>query len=250
MRPDTRVLLVDCDLQFGDVDAFLNLQSQSNISNLTKAVNDLDMDLIENVLVTHPSGLKVLIAPPHPEQAYDIASDAVRDVVAALANSYDYVVVDTPSQYDDMTLQLFQLAERIVLICNPTIPSIRNNRKMLDIFDTIENPSRLSDKVIFVLNRVVSEKDRGYGMVPTASIENHLKRKVEAAIPLDERSVLTSVNQGVPLVAKLKSRSPGREIVALAEYIRQSVEEDAPMPVQPGRVPERSKSGLRGRLSG
>jgi pilus assembly protein CpaE len=247
MRPDTRVLLMDCDLQFGDVDAFLNLQSQLNISDLTKTEGDLDQEMIDNVLVTHGSGLKVLVAPSHPEQAYDIASESVKQLLVMLAGGYDFVIVDTPTQYDDMTLKLFDIAEKIVLVANPTIPSIRNARKMLDIFDNLEKPSGLSDKVLFVLNRVVNEKERGHGTVPTASIENHLKHKVVGAIPLDERSVLTSVNQGVPLVAKQKSRSPGKELVTLAEFIRQTVEtEEAPQPA----TDQRSKSGIRAIFGG
>lgn len=224
MRQDTRVLLMDCNLQFGDVDAFLNLQAQTNIADLTKSGTDFDPEALETVLVTHGSGLKVLVAPPHPEQAYDIASESVRELVLLLAGTYDFVVVDTPTQYDDMTLKLFDVAERIVLIANPTIPSVRNTRKILDIFDNLNDPAGLTDKVMFVLNRVVNEKEKGRGTIPAASIENHLKRPIVASIPLDERSVLTAVNQGVPLVAKLRSRSPGREMVELAELIRQSVE--------------------------
>ncbi|RPI96100.1 MAG: CobQ/CobB/MinD/ParA nucleotide binding domain-containing protein, partial [Chloroflexi bacterium] len=170
MRQDTRVLLIDCNLQFGDVDTFLNLQAQSNIADLTKAVSDIDNDTLEAVLVTHASGLKVLTAPPHPEQAYDIASDDVKALVQLLAGSYDYVVVDTPTQYDDMTLKLFDIAERIVLVANPTIPSVRNTRKVLDIFDGLREPVGLANKVIFVLNRMVNEKEKGRGTIPAASI--------------------------------------------------------------------------------
>ncbi len=250
MRQDTRVLLVDCNLQFGDVDAFLNLQAQSNIGDLTKAVHDMDQELIDGVLVTHGSGLKVLVAPPHPEMAYDIPSESVKEVVSMLGNAYDFVVVDTATQYDDMTLKLFDIAERIIFVANPTIPAIRNIRKMFDIFDNLAQPKHLMDKVLFVLNRVVSEKERGRGMVPSSSIESHLKRNIVAEIPLDDRAVLTSVNQGVPLVAKLKSRSPGREMADLAELIRRSVEQ--------GEVPEqvkmdadqRSKSGIRSLFGG
>lgn len=245
MRQDTRVLLIDCDLQFGDVDAFLNLQAQSNISNLVKSVNDLDAEMIESVLVTHTSGLKVLIAPTHPEQAYDITGDAVRELVSILADAYDFVVIDTPTLFDDMTLKLFDIAEKIVLVCNPTIPAIRNTRKMLDIFDNLEKPSKLTDKVVFVLNRVVNEKDRGHGTVPSSSIENHLKLTVNGQIPLDERSVLTAVNQGVPLVAKLKSRSPGKELVALAEFIRESVESSGGLSTDAKASDVRTKSGIR-----
>ncbi|NLF77979.1 MAG: MinD/ParA family protein [Chloroflexi bacterium] len=249
MRPDTRVLLVDCNLQFGDVDAFLNLQSTATIANLTKAVHDLDQEMIDNVLLTHGSGLKVLIAPPQPEDAYDISPEDVKELVRILAGGYDFIIVDTSPQYDNMTLNLFELAERIVLVCNPTIPAIRNTRKILDIFDRLPQPAGLAEKVIFVLNRVSNEKERGRGTVPTASIENHLKHPVKATIPVDDRAVLTAVNQGVPLVAKMKSRSPGQEMADLAELIRRSVEqgEDA----QPEQVTEeRSKSGIRALFGG
>ena len=250
MRPDTRVLLVDCDLQFGDVDAFLNLQSQSTISDLTKVANDIDRELIENVLVTHGSGLRVLTAPNHPEQAYDITTEALQQVITAVTPLFDYVIVDTSVQYDDMTLKLFDLAERIVLVAVPTIPSVRNTRKMLEIFDNLEKPSQLSDKIVFALNRTVNEKERGRGTVPAESIAAHLKKEVAISIPLDERAVLTSVNQGVPLVAKQKSRSPGRELVELAEMLRKSIEADEGPPETVEPQPQRSKSGLRALFGG
>jgi pilus assembly protein CpaE len=250
MRPDTRVLLIDCNLQFGDVDAFLNLQSQSSIADLTKVVSDLDRELIDNVLVTHGSGLRVLVAPSHPEHAYDITTEAIQAVITACTPLYDYIVLDTPVQYDDLTLKLFELAERIVLVAVPTIPSVRNTRKMLEIFDNLEKPSKLSDKIVFVLNRTVSEKERGRGTVPAESIAAHLKKEVALSIPLDERTVLTSVNQGVPLVAKQKSRSPGKELAELAELLRKSIEADEEPPQTAEQQAQRSKSGLRALFGG
>jgi septum formation inhibitor-activating ATPase MinD len=95
---------------------------------------------------------------------------------------------------------------------------------VLDIFDGLREPVGLSNKVMFVINRMVNEKEKGRGTIPAASIENHLKKQIVCTIPLDERSVLTAVNQGVPLVAKQRSRSPGRELAELAELVRQSVE--------------------------
>ncbi|NLX10248.1 MAG: hypothetical protein GXY36_11380, partial [Chloroflexi bacterium] len=221
------------------------------IADLTKAVGDLDMEIIENVLVTHTSGLKVLTAPGRPEQAYDIVPDDVKELLVSLASSYDFVIVDTSPQYDALTLKLFEIAERIVLVSNPTIPAVRNTRKMLDIFDGLESPSGLTEKVIFVLNRVVNEKEKGRGTVPASSIENHLKQQVKGSIPLDERAVLTSVNQGVPLVAKLKSRSPGRELIDLAEHIRGVCEAEHELARPAQRVAETpSKGGLRALFGG
>ena len=251
MRPDTNVLLIDANLQFGDVDAFLNLQSTSSIADLTKTVGDIDQEMIDSVLVTHGSGLKVLVAPSHPEMAYDMTSDAVKEVVRLLAKSYDFIVVDTPTQYDDTTLKLFDIAERIILVANPTIPSVRNIRKILDILDGLKEPAGLGEKVLFVLNRVVPERERGRGVVPTASIEAHLKHSVVASIPLDDQAVLTAVNQGVPLVAKMKSRSPGKELVDLAALVRKSLEQQEKPPEESSKAGEpRSKSGIRALFGG
>jgi pilus assembly protein CpaE len=250
MRQDTRVLLMDCNLQFGDVDTFLNLQAQSNISDLTKAVNDIDQEMLNNVLMTHGSGLKVLVAPQHPEQAYDIATESVKDLVQLVANSYDFIVIDMPTLYDDLTLKLFDVAEYILLVATPTIPAIRNTRKILDILEFMENPPNLKDKVLFVLNRAVSDKDRGRGTVPTASIENALKQQVLAEIPSDERAVLTAVNQGVPLVAKDPKHSPGRELVDLADLIRRVVEGEVDHTEKLEDASDQGKSGLRALFGG
>jgi pilus assembly protein CpaE len=251
MRADTRVLLVDCNLQFGDVDAMLNLQSQSNISDLTRRVHDLDAGTIDTVLVTHTSGLKVLVAPPRPEQAYDIAPDSVKELLMVLADSYDFVVVDTSTQYDEMTLKLFEVAEQIILVATPTIPAIRNIRKMLDIFDSLEQPKNLSDKILFVLNRVLNEKERGRGAIPTASIASHLKRDVVATIPLDERVMMTAVNQGFLVVTKFKNQSPGRELVELAEFVRRTINPSQMSDSSLSRdADQRSKSGLRSFFGG
>jgi len=104
---------------------------------------------------------------------------------------------------------------------------------------------------MFVLNRVVSDKERGRGTVPTASIASHLKREVIATVPLDERSVLTAVNQGVPIVTRSKSQSPGRELVELAEAIRRSVGSQQESSSQlPRDTDQRTKSGIRSLFGG
>lgn len=248
MRHDTRVLLIDANLQFGDVDAFLNLQSPRSIADLTKNVDDVDQAMLDSVLVTHPSGLKVLVAPKEPQMAYDISPRSVQALVRNLARLYDFVIIDTSTQYDDTTNKLFEIADRIVLVGNPTIPCVRNIGKVLESLRKEKIKEEILDRVLFVLNRVPGEKERA-GVLQTASIENHLKCKVVACIPLDEKAVLQAVNQGVPLVVKTKSQSPARELVDLAVHIRKSVAQEKSEEEKP-QVEPRSKSGLRALLSG
>src|SRR5258708_22724575 len=84
MREGTKVLLIDCDLQFGDVGVFLNLQAQNTIGDLTHSVDDLDMELVDNVLVNHDSGRKVLLAPRTPQDAEEITADKVTQLIDKL----------------------------------------------------------------------------------------------------------------------------------------------------------------------
>ena len=211
MREDIKVLLVDAKLQFGDVNVFLNIQSSSNIADLTSTVDDLDDDVVDNVLTVHDSGLRVLLAPPRPEIAETIEPEQVGKLVQALAERFDFTVVDMHSLMDDLTISLFDIADRIVLIATPTLPAIKNVRLVLDVLDALDYPP---EKTVFVLNRMQSERERG--RISAEAIEKNLKRQVAIQIPTDDRAMTAAVNRGAPLVAGDRSRSPARELVELA----------------------------------
>lgn len=240
MREGTRVLLVDADLQFGDVGVFLNLQSQNTLVELATSVHDLDEDLIENVMANHASGLKVLLGPPSPEDAEKVVASDAMEVIQYLRNQYDYIIVDMSSRLDDMNLGLLDQADRIVLLATPTLPSIKNIRIILDLFSALKYPT---EKLIFVMNRVSAEK-AGRAFIPIDAIENNLKRKTDARIPLNDIVFLSAVNQGVSVIAKDTTKSPAKELVDLAEHVKRSLrppEEEEPEPdhksqAQPSRL--------------
>jgi pilus assembly protein CpaE len=66
---DRRIALLDGSFQFGDVGVMLNLKADRSIADLVPHIEDLDQDMLSSVMVSHGSGLKVLLAPPHPEEA-------------------------------------------------------------------------------------------------------------------------------------------------------------------------------------
>lgn len=219
MSEGTKVLLIDTDLQFGDVGVFLNLTAKHTIAELAQSVSDLDDDLIENVMVTHGSGLKVLLAPPSPEDAEKVNAVDLKEVVARLANHYDYIIVDMPHRLDDSTLNIMDIAERIVVVATPTLPSIKNVRIILDLFVALQYPP---EKIMFVMNRIGQDLKGGRASIPIEAIENNLKRKTDARIPLDDRTFLSAVNQGVSVIAKDTNRSPAKELIELAQRVRYS----------------------------
>jgi len=225
MREGTRVLLVDADIQFGDVGVFLNLKAPTTLADLCESVEDLDMELVENVLVTHGSGLRVLLAPePDPGNLTSpLNGEDVGRVIEKISSAYDFVIVDTSSRIDALTASLFDIASKILVVCPPTLSGVRNVRALLKLLDESEYPP---DKIMLVINKTLEDKGRGGRVtIATELIEKNLKLKALAEIPSEDRVVLHAVNRGVPVIAisKDRSRSPIRELMELAETIRRTL---------------------------
>ncbi|GAB4552651.1 MAG: response regulator [Anaerolineae bacterium] len=216
MREGVRVLLIDCDLQFGDVGVFLNLKPQATIVELIKAVDDLDTDLVNNVLVTHDSGLRVLTAPLRPEDAELVSPSKVPQLITNLNGLFDYVVVDLPTRIDEMALTIFDMAARILLVLTPTLPSLKNGLAFLALLDSLEYPD---EKTQLILNKVTPDLERQKVAIAVNAIETKLRRKAMGIIPMDEKRVLFAVNRGISVVAKDRNMSPARDLIALADTL-------------------------------
>jgi len=240
MREGTKVLLVDAKGPFGDVGVFLNLKSPSTIADLCESVEDMDMELVENVLITHDSGLRVLLAPEPEPSAFGqpLSAQAVRQVIAKIADSFDFVIVDTHCAVDDTNFELFDLASRILLVCPPILTGVRSVRAVLRLFDELSFPP---DKTLLVINQVLHDRGRGSRVtIDTELIEKNLKVKALAEIPQEENIVLHAINRGVPVIAisKERERSPIRELLEMAEAVRHNLlgkdetEESAAQPRQ------------------
>lgn len=249
MREGVRVLLVDCDLQFGDVGVFLNLKPQATIVELIRSVDDLDIDLVNGVLVTHDSGLRVLTAPTRPEDAEYVPTAKVPLLIEKLSSLFDYVVVDMSSRIDEMALAIFDMAARIVLVLNPTLPSLKNGIAAMALLDSLEYPE---EKTLLVLNRVTPELERSKVAIAVNVIEQKLRRKAFAIIPMDEKKVLFAVNRGISVIAKDRNQSPARDLIAMADRLIENLapKQETPPTAQQLPTPTKPPSSRLGRLFG
>lgn len=228
MRKGIKVLVIDADLQFGDVGVFLKIQSQSTLAELAPKVNDLDIEFFDSVVSTHESGLKVLLGPQRPELADEIeaAPDSVARIIERIASDYDFIVVDTRCHLDNLLLALTDIAARIVLVATPTLTGVKNAKFVLDLFDRMDYPA---EKIVFVLNKVDEDRSKNRGTIPTESIEKYLHRSADGRIPNNEAPILAAVNKGVPVVVTQRDhkQSPGRELLDLADHVYAVLNEGA-----------------------
>jgi pilus assembly protein CpaE len=213
---DTRVALVDGNLQFGDVAVFMNEQGKNTIIDLAPRAEELDPEIVEEVMLKHAaSGLHILAAPSRPEYAERVSSAQFAKVLEYLQQLYSYVIVDTASLLTDATLSAIDVSDLVVLVTTQDIPSIKNCRLFLDLSQTLGIDR---EHILFVMNRF----DKRINITPDRVTEN-LKQEVALVIPLDEATVTKAVNRGVPFVLDSKNQPVARGVFSLAESIRARV---------------------------
>jgi pilus assembly protein CpaE len=213
---DTRVALVDANLQFGDVSVFVNEQGKNTIADLAPRAEELDPEIVEEVMLKHAaSGLHILAAPNRPEYADKITSGQLSKVLEFLRQMYAYVIVDTSAYLTENTLAALDVSDLIVLVTTQDISSIKSCRLFLDLMQTMGVER---DRILFAMNRF----DRRLNITPDRVSEN-LKQPVAAVIPLDEQTATKAVYRGVPFVLDGRNQPAGRGLLSLAESVRARV---------------------------
>jgi pilus assembly protein CpaE len=231
---ETPTVIVDANLQFGDVSVFLNLQVKNSIADLAARADELDRDYLEEVLVGHSTGLRMLAAPPKPQMADEVSADQVRKVLEYLKSHYAYIVVDTHSTVDDVTLAVLESSDMIIVVATPEIPAIKDARYLFDLLGLLEIPK---DRVFFVMNKMPER--RGAGGVTSEAVAENLKRPVDGEVPADEKAATLSINRGTPLIMGDRSRPPAKNLLDLVGLVRQRLVAE-PAPVEEA-APERPR---------
>lgn len=213
---ETRAVIVDGNLQFGDVAVFINEQGKNTVLDLAPRVAELDPEIVDDVMVKHgDSGLHVLAAPSRPEQAEEVSGQDFIQIIQYLRRLYAYVIVDTNAWLSDAVLSAIDESDVIVLVVTQDIPSIKNARLFLDLASTLGVER---ERIALTMNRY----DKRIGITPEKVGEN-LRVDVAATIPLDEKTVIPSVNRGVPFILSTKTQPVSRGILALAEAVRERI---------------------------
>src|SRR3990172_5067813 len=133
-----RVALMDASFQFGDVGVLLNLNPKNkSIADLASQLESGEPDDLDNYVINHSSGVRVLLAPSSPEQAELITAAHARRVVERLREEHDLVVVDCPSSFNDATLGILDSAHLILTPLSLEITSIKNMRLFLEVAEQL-----------------------------------------------------------------------------------------------------------------
>lgn len=185
------VCLVDLVLQFGSVTSFLNLEATYTILDLAKNLKRIDPLFLDGSLVKHASGIRVLAEPFYAEDARRITPADIDEILDVLAESFDFVVVDTPKEFDDMLTVVLDKANLILFVTEMDVPSLKIAHRALEMFERMGIHEK---KIRLILNRYVKSK-----LMTLESVERALGFRVFWTLPNNYPVAIAAVNEGLSI---------------------------------------------------
>lgn len=226
------VILADADFSAPALDVVLNLHSELSIIDLLPRIARLDADLVESVLETHHSGLRVLLSPAPALWNQEISLPHVQQILNQLRRMFSWVVIDLGMQLSEMAFSFLDAADHIIMNVLPEMVGLRNATWMLDQLRSRGYPE---DRVWLVINRATLR-----GGISRADIEQHLHVHVKYTIPDDQHLATYAINRGVPFSMSHPNSAAARAMRGLAELLVQSSHSPEDKPASETIVPART----------
>ena len=209
--PGVRVVLIDGDMQFGDLRGLLRVPdtAPSILQLPTDRIAESDLAA---VLWRDPSGIDLLLAPPRVEQADMITARDVEKVISLLRRIYNVVIIDAPPAVTDITLAYLDDADSIISVVTPDRNSVRAARLAGQAFIAV---GMAPQKMMLVVNRAGTP-----GMLPE-QMGAELGRMPDLAIPDDQQLVKATTAEGVPFVLAQPKAAVSQQMTAIVQRLTQ-----------------------------
>jgi pilus assembly protein CpaE len=208
-RPE-RVVIMDADLQFGDVCISLQVEPQHTIVDAARDIEKLDEAMFDSLLAEHTSGMRVLSAPLEPSLADEVSTQVVVRTLGMLKRMFDYVIIDTAPFLDEPVLSILERSDTVLLVVDMDLPAVKNAKLALDTLKLIKFPF---EKMKLVLNRVNSK-----ARLDINELERSLGLEVQAAISSD-KLVPRAVNEGEPVVSLYPRSRVAKDLRGVAALV-------------------------------
>jgi pilus assembly protein CpaE len=199
-----KTVIIDADLQFGDVTVLLDLDTKDTIYELSRERGEMSIDVAKSMLSLHSSGLEVLAAPRSPELAEYINDKTMELIINTLRPYYEYIIIDLPPGFNDTTIAVIECSDIVNLVASVDIVALRNAKICIGILEAL----RQKDKVELILNRLAD------GIISKKDFETILNLNIKLCLPEDTKTVLTSLNKGVPFVVGMPKSTVAKSIRA------------------------------------
>ena len=214
-------LLLDAVLSAGQVAMMLNTKPRFTWEDFTDIqIKDIDVDLIGNISSKHQSGLHFVAAPRSPIALDTFSDEFWQIILTKMAQQFEFIVIDTAHDFADITIQMLNNANNLVLVLAPEMSSLRAAMSTLEIYDKLGFPP---EKIKLLLN-----SNSPVGGIRQTQIEKVLDHPVDFVLPYEPEEVLRAVNFGEPFLLRNTDLSISKKIEDMAYILTHEVHKNLP----------------------
>lgn len=224
MALNTQTLLVDLNLQAGNLDLFFGIKPKYSIVDMVENRARIDDQLVASYLIQCSNNLSLLAAPQEAEVADRMQPEHIIEAIDFLRTQFKNVVLDLSHTFDPITIAALDQADDILLVLTLDILACRATQRALTIFNRLGYSRQ---KVRLILNRWNKQSD-----LELRYVERFLGERITSFISDDYRTVVNSVNLGKPLITSPTSTPIVTELKRLADVYGASREEPEGMPTR------------------
>ncbi len=232
-RSGRKCILVDLDLQFGDVTLVLDIASKDTIVDLVQDRFGISIENVNSFAAVHSTGLNVISAPKSPEFAEYIHPEHIEKLVDTLRPYFEYIIIDFPPAFTDCSIIAAENCDEILLIYNMEIMSLRNAKSTISVLDQLHQ----KEKIRIVINKNTK------GLIKEKDFAKMFDMPIYATVISDTKSAISSVNKGQPIIVAEPRAQITHEIMELAKKLTAENEDIKPI------YDVQKKKGLFGGLS-
>jgi pilus assembly protein CpaE len=214
-------LLIDAVLSAGQVAMMLNTKPRFTWEDfLGIETRNIDEDLLDDAVSKHSSGLNFIAAPNSPIALDAFGDDFWRLVLDKMAKQNEFIVIDTAHDFADVTIQMLNFANNVILTVAPEMSSLRAAMSALDIYDKLEFPR---EKIKLLLNSNSSTVG-----IRQTQIEKVLNHPVDFVIPYEPEAVLRAVNFGQPFLLEHSDLPISMKLEDMAYHLSHEIHKNLP----------------------
>jgi pilus assembly protein CpaE len=184
-------VILDLKPGLGEVALFLGVRPRYTVLDAIDNLHRLDREFLRELVLKHKSGLEILAGSDNFDRPGAADGGGIEELFRLLARQYEYLVVDAGSQLNSCTAASLFAADRMFLVANPDVPSVRNAQRLLE---RVREIGVSGDRVRVLLNRAAEPYP-----IPPKQIEAALGHPIHHTFPSDYKTVSTALNSGVPL---------------------------------------------------
>tara|TARA_A100000164_G_C21896941_1_gene768440 strand:+ start:102 stop:1286 length:1185 start_codon:yes stop_codon:yes gene_type:complete len=211
--PNTEVIVVDLDINFGTIALSFDLAPHQSIMDLLEDTGRLDELLLERVMLRHGEQLSIIPAPIAVTQNFNLTGQSIEQLLGLIGSMADYIIIDLPHGIPTWQSTIFSKLDQVVLMVYPDLANLRDTKK---VFDQIDEHTNMGPRFNFVLNKVGLSAS---SELSAKEFETVLNLKPIQSVPFDPKLFGKSLNNGAPIVATDKGSKASGSIMKIAQKL-------------------------------